>query len=420
MKSKLFSILLIPLLFSLTACEEFVNGNGIPKKDETSETDQNQTGNDGQKEDFIDVFDDGKNNNETEPNNNDGNNTENNNDNNGGNTEPPEEHTDPVVLSSISITNPTKLVYEAGDELDLTGLVVTASYSDDSKQQVSLDDISITGYDMSKIGEQTVVITYEGKTASFKITVLKKYDESPDSVENINTSDLSALYNVFNTPILNYTSKTESFFNKVGAYDYYRHYQKNYVQEKTGLFTESSQYTYPKLNEYLEIMNTGYLNLNNNYYSYSLSGDDVESRLASTLSNDDLTLVKENSSYQDDMFTLSDLNQTYFENNDFVRVSANKYQSTKGKDTYNDFISICAPNLINEGYYMTFSKVTIELNPMENVSFRIRLYASTTQSGKLIDIHKDQENRPNWYMLFSEALVYDVGTTTFHPVESLL
>ena len=105
MKSKLFSILLIPLLFSLTACEEFVNGNGIPKKDETSETDQNQIGNNGQKEDFIDVFDDGENN-ETEPNNNEGNNTENNNDNNdnnGGNTEPPEEHTDPVVLSSISI-----------------------------------------------------------------------------------------------------------------------------------------------------------------------------------------------------------------------------------------------------------------------------------------------------------------------------
>lgn len=66
---------------------------------------------------------------------------------------------------------------------------------------------------------------------------------------------------------------------------------------------------------------------------------------------------------------------------------------------------------------MTFSKVTIELN---SDSLRIRLYASTTQSGKLLNIYKDLENRPNWYMLFSEAVIFNINQTTFHPTEGLL
>ena len=64
---------------------------------------------------------------------------------------------------------------------------------------------------------------------------------------------------------------------------------------------------------------------------------------------------------------------------------------------------------------MTFIKVSIEL--YEDNTMRIRLYANTTQSGKLIDEHLD-ESKPNWYLLFSEATIYSIDETTFTPTEN--
>ena len=84
------------------------------------------------------------------------------------------------------------------------------------------------------------------------------------------------------------------------------------------------------------------------------------------------------------------------------------------------FVEICATDLINQGYYLTFSKVTIEINPLEDVDLRIRLYVASTQSGKLIDSHKDNENKPNWYLLFSEAYISNIDNTSFAPASELL
>lgn len=327
-----------------------------------------------------------------------------------------EVHIDPVP-AYISIVEPTKKEYEAGDDLDLTGLVVTLYYDNGDHEVVDISNISIDGYNKDLLGEQTVTVSYLDFDQSFNVTVIRKYDEQPDSLDGVDENDLSELYSAFDHSFKNYTSHTESYFNSVGAYDYYRHYKKNYVQEKTNLYTNDIQYSYTGLEDYFDVLNKGYVNLNNNYFSYSLDGEDINTRLNDSLTNDDLTLVKENSSYQDDLFTLDDINQEYLQHYNFVRVSEHKYQSTAGKDVYADFVDICAPQLINEGYYMTFSKVTIELN---SDSLRIRLYASTTQSGKLLNIYKDLENRPNWYMLFSEAVIFNINQTTFHPTEGLL
>ena len=64
--------------------------------------------------------------------------------------------------------------------------------------------------------------------------------------------------------------------------------------------------------------------------------------------------------------------------------------------------------------------MTTELNPNGDNILRIRLYVSTTQSGKLIDFHNDSGNKPNWYMLFSEAYISQKGTTTFKPADETL
>ena len=74
-----------------------------------------------------------------------------------------------MTLESITVSGPTKTEYEIGDELDLTGLVVTAHYSDGSYQEVT--DYEVSGFDSAAAGEKTVTVTYQGETVSFKITV---------------------------------------------------------------------------------------------------------------------------------------------------------------------------------------------------------------------------------------------------------
>ena len=74
-----------------------------------------------------------------------------------------------VTLESITISGPTKTEYKIGEELDLTGLVVIAHYSDGSYQEVT--DYEVSGFDSAAAGEKTVTVTYQGETVSFKITV---------------------------------------------------------------------------------------------------------------------------------------------------------------------------------------------------------------------------------------------------------
>lgn len=245
------------------------------------------------------------------------------------------------------------------------------------------------------------------------------YEEAADSIEGIDTSDMSGLYAGINAINDNYTSTIKGYFNEVGRYDYYRHYAKNYVCDKTSFYLENVQYTLPDLDEYLSVCNTGYINRSSNYYKFSLQGSSKEERMSYVLKNEDLTDEVSGKRYQDDLFTISDLNETYFTEKGFTRIGEHKYQCT---DRYvcEDFVSICSPDLINEGYYLTFSRVTIETNPDSEHALRIRLYVPSTQIGKLIDSHRDETNKPNWYLLFSEALISDVGTTTFAPASSLL
>jgi hypothetical protein len=82
---------------------------------------------------------------------------------NGGTTPSGSEKT----LVGIEVTT-TKDHYNLGE--DLTGMVVTATYSDGSTAEVT--DYSVDGYDNTKTGHQTVTVTYQGETAEFSVNVI--------------------------------------------------------------------------------------------------------------------------------------------------------------------------------------------------------------------------------------------------------
>jgi len=83
----------------------------------------------------------------------------------------------PVLLDKIVITsNPGKTVYTKGEALDITGLTVTASYSNGSSKAVTGYTTSqVNGAILNKEGTQTITVSYtEGnivKTAGFSVTV---------------------------------------------------------------------------------------------------------------------------------------------------------------------------------------------------------------------------------------------------------
>ena len=77
----------------------------------------------------------------------------------------------PKTLSSISVhTEPTKVIYNVGESLDTTGLQLKLTYSDNSTEYVSTG-FTTSGFDSTTAGTKTVTVTYNGKTATFDVTV---------------------------------------------------------------------------------------------------------------------------------------------------------------------------------------------------------------------------------------------------------
>jgi hypothetical protein len=74
------------------------------------------------------------------------------------------------ILSGIAVTTPpVKTTYTVGDVFDSAGMVVTATYNDGSTDPVT--GYTLSGFNSSTVGLRMVTVTYEGKTATFTVTV---------------------------------------------------------------------------------------------------------------------------------------------------------------------------------------------------------------------------------------------------------
>jgi hypothetical protein len=76
-----------------------------------------------------------------------------------------------VTLVSIGVTGPTKTSYAIKEALDLTGIELTAAYSDGSSEIIPVTVDMVSGFDSVAAGQKTVTVTYQGKTATFMVTV---------------------------------------------------------------------------------------------------------------------------------------------------------------------------------------------------------------------------------------------------------
>lgn len=79
------------------------------------------------------------------------------------------------VLEKIEITTkPSKTSIVEGTKLDVTDGVITLYYDNDTTATVAMTNDMISGFDNAKIGNQTVTVTYAGKTTELEVTVAAK------------------------------------------------------------------------------------------------------------------------------------------------------------------------------------------------------------------------------------------------------
>jgi putative cell wall-binding protein len=78
------------------------------------------------------------------------------------------------VLTGITVTPPDKKEYVLGQNLDLTGLVATGTYSDGTTAPVNVTLAEISGFNSNLEGSQTITVTVDGKTAVFIVNVIAK------------------------------------------------------------------------------------------------------------------------------------------------------------------------------------------------------------------------------------------------------
>ncbi|HWP98230.1 MAG TPA: InlB B-repeat-containing protein [Syntrophomonadaceae bacterium] len=78
-----------------------------------------------------------------------------------------------MALTGIAITTPAnKLTYSVGDNLNITGMVVTGTYSDGTKKPLTVTEANISGFNSSiPAASQLLTVTVEGKTAAYNIVI---------------------------------------------------------------------------------------------------------------------------------------------------------------------------------------------------------------------------------------------------------
>ena len=130
------------------------------------------------------------------------------------------------TVQSIEITAlPSKLEYLVGEPMDLAGIGVTVAWESGKREQVT--DYVVTGFDSNSLGKKTIIIEYEGITATFQIEVINdkivsiEITQQPDVTVYLigRELDLTGMV-VIGTWMSGVTSEVEDY--SVSGYDPYQ------------------------------------------------------------------------------------------------------------------------------------------------------------------------------------------------------
>jgi hypothetical protein len=76
-----------------------------------------------------------------------------------------------AAFTGIVVTSPPNNTdYFTGEDLDTTGLAVTGTWEGIGEKPLTVTQVTLSGFNKDRAGEQEVLVTYQGKTASFPVT----------------------------------------------------------------------------------------------------------------------------------------------------------------------------------------------------------------------------------------------------------
>lgn len=265
-------------------------------------------------------------------------------------------------------------------------------YNKNSQIEVYCDGL----YDLYFDVESTCV---EVNSAVFDIIPEREYQAVDRDITGVDATDFSELKNALDAITNNYTIDTQTYFNMGANRRVNIKFDTNYFQTNTTKVTQDK----------VHITNPNGL-VNNLYVQedalYKVSGED-KTKVGTDIDSYFFNMNDMNSKFVDDLMKNEYSGDKVYSG--WTRIGKNTYYCGRKGDV--DVLNgLLAPGFSNAGTYMTFESVIIELNPRDGVAMNIKLYSSPTQSGKIYADHKDKTN--DWYMLFAEGNVYNVGTTT--------
>lgn len=104
--------------------------------------------------------------------------------------------TEKLVNEIVFQSEPSAVVYRVGDSITADG-TITATYIDNTTENIPITEAMLSGFDMNEIGEQTVTVTYRNKTLTYGITVRPLHTvtgvslvSGPDQTEFIQGAEL--------------------------------------------------------------------------------------------------------------------------------------------------------------------------------------------------------------------------------------
>lgn len=96
------------------------------------------------------------------------------------------------VLSGIEVTSLPKVTdYISGQSLNSDGMIVHAVYSNGTKNIINEKDYTVSGFDSTETGQQTVTVKYNGFSSDFDVNVIEpNIYELPGDLDGSGTRDV--------------------------------------------------------------------------------------------------------------------------------------------------------------------------------------------------------------------------------------
>lgn len=171
-----------------------------------------------------------------------------------------------LPVTDIEITSlPKKLSYTCGEQLNIDGMVVSATYSDGTKKNITA--YSLSDFDSSVPGEKKITVAYQGHEAEFTVKVKE--------LSRIAVTTLPDNTTVYQNGILNTTGMVVTAYYSDGSTGTVSDYDVSYDSGIVGAQTATVTYMDKTATFNITVAPTSIRALNNTYMTNSKSETNI-------------------------------------------------------------------------------------------------------------------------------------------------